>query len=273
VLSTAAIDRVLPSVEGAGAQAREKRRIELRRRALAEQAEARDTMTSIIATKDSLLSAQAVILDALQSNSKRLMTRVALRADSMRLYVKATPVQRANEPARTALEDTQIFKVGRQFREFISTGIMFSTIDSHDYQRTNRVISITSGEGDAQVTKDTVVSTFVDRSDAGQTAFAPVALANVGFSPWALADIGASTGVAVRSVSGKLAPEYLLGLTFVFADRLTINPMLHWGRVEELTLGDEDDVIDKGYPDTITHDSATRLKTERAFAVVVGLRL
>jgi hypothetical protein len=232
----------------------------------------------LISAADSFTHAQQVIRSRLLDTTLTEQVMIGLRTDSLRFIVKAEPF---DTPFPTRV-DTLRLPVRRYLREFLSTGIMFSSLDTHDYQSVNRLIRVnvvdsagnpTEGANGEAVMKDTMVSVFADQKGSGSVTFAPALIANLAITPLEFVDIGLAAGVAARSVGGDLGPEYLLGLTLVFASRFTVNPMWHWGRVEELSPNIAAFQQDRGVPDTIKRDSAVRIRTRDKLAVVFAIRL
>ena len=143
---------------------------------------------------------------------------------------------------------------------------MASTLRTHDYRRVTRAFADTS-KG--------VYSTYANVSRGNMFAFSPVLQGNVAFRDMSSSGVSLllSAGIAVRSVNGGNAPEFLFGAGIGFLDRLVLTGGVHLGRRERLLIGDPSTVSAGPVPDEVTEDSAIGEEWRPAFVTAFSVRL
>jgi hypothetical protein len=169
-------------------------------------------------------------------------------------------------PAMPGMKDVKhtdkfTLQVYRPHRFFLTTGALMSFLDSHRYERTNRLTPV----------GDTLISTFVDRAGRGPLVFAPAAMAHMSLGRVRDVDFLATFGAAARSVNNRTLPEYVFGLSMSISDKIVFTTGAHLGRVEQLLLGEASSIAAKAVPKEITRDDAVGERWQRKLAFVVSL--
>jgi hypothetical protein len=200
--------------------------------------------------------------DAL-NGTRRNTFLVSRDADSVVIVIESKGRESIAGMKGVTQTDRLVIPVNRRFRVFATTGVLFSFLDEHRYERANRPIA----------GKDSTYSTFVDRTGNTGFAFAPAVLAHISLARLGDADLFASVGAAARSVNSRTAPDYLVGLSTGFADRFTATIGLHLGREEYLQLGDPEQIAKAPVLAAITRDDAVGERWKGRLAFVFSLRI
>ena len=226
-------------------------------------AEARSTSLS------PLLTDQKVVLAALEGIPTALgktewQQSIGIDDDTDRLTVSIRASGKENVPPvkGSVIEDRLSVSVTRLNRFVLSAGIMLSSLDEHDFQRT--ILQDTTGS---------IYSTFVDRRANTHIAFAPGIMASLVFAEWHGIGLHVTSGVAARSVNNRVSPDFVVGGGASLADKLFLTLAYHMGRTERLLLGPADSVAGRPVPDEITRDAAVGEQWQGAFAVTFSYRL
>jgi hypothetical protein len=183
--------------------------------------------------------------------------------DSILVAIKATGKESISSVKGAVIDGGFTVPVRRRHRMFLSAGFMFSTLDEHSYRRSNRLVP---GQ------PDSTFSTFIDRSNNRNTAFAPIFLVNMTLGRWLGTDLVVSGGVARRKVADDLGPDFLAGLSFGVSDKLVVSVLGGMGRVERLLLGDPRSVKKRPVPAAIEFESAVGRQWKGQLAVAVSYR-
>lgn len=187
-------------------------------------------------------------------------------SDSLNLVLIRTALHADSGKPAAVVTRTHQLPVRNGMRFFVSAGAMASTLRTHDYRRVNRAFADTS-KG--------VYSTYANVSRGDAFAFSPVLQGNVAFREIGSSGISPllSAGIAVRSVNGGNAPEFLFGTGISFLDRLVLTGGVHLGRRERLLIGDPSTVSAGAVPEEVTEESAIGEEWKPAFVTTFSVRL
>jgi len=187
-------------------------------------------------------------------------------SDTLHLGISRRELHPADGKTASPVVQTVPVPVRNGMRFFLSVGAMASGIKPSDYQRVNRQY--------ADTTKG-IYSTYENVLRRRTLAFSPVLQGNV-----ALRDVHSSgvsflgsAGIAVRSVNGSTAPEFLTGVGLSFLDRFVWTGGVHIGRRERLLLGNPTDVASAPVSDKITEASAIGVEWRPALVTTFSVRL
>ena len=200
---------------------------------------------------------------AMARDSIQRILVVGDNTDSVVVAIKATGKESLSSVKGAVIDGGFTVPVRRRHRMFLSAGFMFSTLDEHSYRRSNRLVGNQP---------DSTFSTFIDRSNNRNTAFAPIFLVNMTLGRWLGTDLVVSGGVASRKVADDLAPDFLAGLSFGVSDKLVISILGGMGRVERLLLGDPRSVKKRPVPAAIEFEAAVGRQWKGQLAVAVSYR-
>jgi hypothetical protein len=189
--------------------------------------------------------------------------------DSLRLAVVATGKTGIPEVTEKTVTDPPIsISVTSRFRVFLSAGVLFSSLDEHDFERVNLpVVEIDTTQADS------TYSTIIDKERNTEFAFAPAFLANISLGDWEGVSVLGSLGLAGRSVNGTLSPDFLAGGSVGVFDRALLTIAWHLGRVEQLLLDDPESVSERPVPTSIVLDTVVSERWRSGAALVLSFRL
>lgn len=187
-------------------------------------------------------------------------------SDTLHLGISRRELHPADGKAASPVVQTVPVPVRNGMRFFLSAGALASSIKPTDYQRVTRQY--------ADTTKG-IYSTYSNVLRRRTLAFSPVLQGNV-----ALRDVHSSgvsflgsAGIAVRSVNGSNAPEFLTGVGLSFLDRFVWTGGVHLGRRERLLIGNPAEVEDGPVSDKVTEASAIGVEWRPALVTTFSVRL
>lgn len=155
--------------------------------------------------------------------------------------------------------DTITLDVHRRNRIFTTAGFVLSNLEEHHYRRGN----VPSG--------DSSLSTFIDARENDRIAFSPSVFAHVTLGERGGIALAATAGIGARSVSARIAPDFLMGASLTVSDAAVLTVGLHRGRIETLLI--PDDLKGKAVAASVTTEDAVGEKWGNAFAVAFSLKL